>query len=83
VDESYLCVFGRFGFSGLFQRGDKYWNILFGGHLGAMDNTRDEFIEIYHGLRLVKEMRYAKILCYCNYQIVIDLILKDYNTFHY
>jgi ribonuclease HI len=70
-------------FRGLFQQGDDGWIIDFSRFLGTMGNIFAELITIYHGLRLAKDTGYARILYYLDSQTIIDLILKDYNTFHY
>jgi hypothetical protein len=46
---------------GLFQQGDDGWIIDFSRFLGTMGNIFAELITIYHGLRLAKDTRYARI----------------------
>jgi hypothetical protein len=79
VDESCIGVC-RTRLDGLFRQKDGNWIVDFSGFLDIIDNTFVDLMTVYHELRLARDMRYARILCYSDFQTVIDLILKDFTV---
>jgi ribonuclease HI len=61
---------------------DGSWIIGFSGFLGISINTFAEFIAALHSLDIARDHGCSHIQCYFNSKIVVDVIFKDFNSFH-
>ncbi|GAU46201.1 hypothetical protein TSUD_401610 [Trifolium subterraneum] len=81
TDGSCLGDPGRVGFGGLIRKGNRVDG--FSGFLGISNTTFAELMAILHGLRIARNLSCNHIYCYSDSQTVLDLISKDFSTFHH
>jgi ribonuclease HI len=50
--------------------------------LGISNNTLDELMTLYHGLKIARASGYHRFFCYSDSKTVLDLVTKGYNNYH-